>query len=390
MIDRDGNLVTDSGKQVPRLNETANMFLNRTIAIYGPSGTGKTVITKHIMKLVSPHIQQCIIVAPTEPTNRSYAGFIDSTLIHYTLYKAPRPEDGVKKKDNPKAAAERFLKAIWDRQDMMASIYKRANDIITLAALFNRLPKSERAYWLEHIVSFNDKRELLNKHAKRQFAHDAAKCRQAINGINEKFKEMLMLIYKRAVVDNFGFLENIEDLTDDEQYSLRYVEFNPKLLLIFDDCAAQLKPFFNSDIFRRLFYQNRHSFITVIVCCQDDTDLPANLRKNAFVSFFTDPIVCASNFDRKANQFPKQTKDYVQAVVNNVFSTEIRKFAYIREDPRRKHFYYIEAPLTPPFPFGSKALSELCDTVRSDGTSMDESNPYFGAFKLDGTKSRAT
>ena len=48
-------------------------------------------------------------------------------------------------------------------------------------------------------------------------------------------------------------------LTEDEKYSLMYLNFNPRLLLIFDDCSAQLKPFFNKEIFRMLFYQNRHS-----------------------------------------------------------------------------------------------------------------------------------
>jgi hypothetical protein len=108
---------------------------------------------------------------------------------------------------------------------------------------------------------------------------------------------------------SYEILWDRNDLSEDERCCLQHLHFNPRLLLIFDDCAAQLKPFFNKDVFRLLFYQNRHSFITVVLCCQDDTDLPANLRKNAFLSFFTEPVICTANFGRQANQFSKHIKN---------------------------------------------------------------------------------
>jgi tRNA A37 threonylcarbamoyladenosine biosynthesis protein TsaE len=376
-LDDDGCLVTDSGKKVPKLHVGPSMFIDRTIVIYGPSKTGKTVITKHIMKEVNGNIEQILVVAPSESSNRSYEGFVDSPFIHYRLYLAnpanPKKDDGTK-------GALRFLEAIWKRQEMMAAIYTRANSAEILSRLYGRLPHSVRSEGARHIEVINSKREHVIAKVRRQYSTEVGRCEEKVKDINEKFKKMLILLYKKFIAPSYEELWR-EDLNEDERYSLTYLNFNPRLLLIFDDCAAQLKPFFSKEIFRLLFYQNRHSFITVILCCQDDTDLPANLRKNAFISFFTEPIVCTSNFERESNKFPKNTKQTVAELAPILFRGH-RKMAYIREDERRQHFYHVQFPYPQPFRFGSEASHELCDEVRTVGVSMDRDNPYFDAFKI--------
>lgn len=374
----DETLITETGREVPALSVTPAMFIDRTVAIYGPSKTGKTVITKHIMKLVNGHIEQIIIIAPSEPSNRSYEGCVDPPFIHYRLYLAdpsnPKKDDGVK-------GGLRFLEAIWKRQEMLAAIYTRANHPDVLASLFARIPKSARAEGSAHIELLEGKRAKVGEEVRRQYAHDPGRREDKLKEVNEKFKQMLSLLYKKYISPAYEILWAREDLSEDERYSLTYLRLNPRLLLIFDDCAAQLKPYFNKDIFRLLFYQNRHSFITVIVCCQDDTDLPTNLRKNAFVSFFTEPIVCISNFDRASNKFSKPTKQLVAEIAAEVFRGH-RKLAYIREDDSRQQFYCVTFPSPKPFQFGSEASHELCKAVQSTGVSMDKDNPYFEHFKL--------
>jgi hypothetical protein len=377
-LDEEGNLNTESGKKVPELVVGPSMFVDRTVAIYGPSKTGKTVITKHIMKAVNGHIEQIIIVAPSEPSNRSYEGVVDPPFIHYRLYLAdpanPKKDDGAK-------GALRFLEAVWKRQEMMAAIYTRANNAEILAQLYGRLPKEVRAEGLRHIEVINAKRGRVIERVRKQFAAEPGRREEKVKEVNEKFKKMLVLLYKKYIAPLYEELWESDDLSEDERYSLYYLTFNPRLLLIFDDCAAQLKPFFNKDIFRLLFYQNRHSYITVVLCCQDDTDLPTNLRKNAFLSFFTEPIVCMSNFERASNKFPKPTKQYIAEIVGDVFKGH-RKMAYIREDDRRQHFYHVQFPYPKPFRFGSSASHELCDSVQSAGVSMDRENPFYDRFKI--------
>lgn len=377
-LDEEGHLNTESGKKVPELVVGPSMFIDRTVAIYGPSKTGKTVITKHIMKAVNGHIEQIIIVAPSEPSNRSYEGVVDPPFIHYRLYLAdpanPKKDDGAK-------GALRFLEAVWKRQEMMAAIYTRANNAEILAQLYGRLPKEVRAEGLRYIEVINAKRGRVIERVRKQFAAEPGRREEKVKEVNEKFKKMLVLLYKKYIAPLYEELWESDDLSEDERYSLYYLTFNPRLLLIFDDCAAQLKPFFNKDIFRLLFYQNRHSYITVVLCCQDDTDLPTNLRKNAFLSFFTEPIVCMSNFERASNKFPKPTKQYIAEIVGDVFKGH-RKMAYIREDDRRQHFYHVQFPYPKPFRFGSPASHELCDSVQSAGVSMDRENPFYDRFKI--------
>ena len=377
-LDEENFLTTESGKKIPSLAIGASMFIDRTIAIYGPSRTGKTVITKHIMKTVNGHIDQILVVAPTEPSNRSYEGFVDPPFIHYRMYLAdptnPKKDDGVK-------GALRFLEAVWKRQEMMAAIYTRANNAEILAKIYGRIPKDARAEGLRYIEKMNEKRGCVIERVRKRYASDVGRREEKVKEVNEKFKKMLVLLYKKYIAPHYAELWSREDLSEDERYSLYYLNFNPRLLLIFDDCAAQLKPFFNKEIFRLLFYQNRHSFITVVLCCQDDTDLPTNLRKNAFLSFFTEPIVCISNFERTSNKFPKQTKALINEIVGDVFKGH-RKLAYIREDEHRQHFYHVEFPFPKRFRFGSEASHELCDSVQSAGVTMDKENPFYMQFKL--------
>ena len=377
-IGPDGMLTTSSGNRVPRLPISPTLFIDRTVAIYGPSGTGKTVITKHIMQAVQGHIEQIIIVAPSEPSNRSYAGFVDPPFIHYRMFLADPANP--KKDDGPRGAL-RFLEAIWKRQEMMAAIYTRANNPDVLAQLYARISSSARRAGSDIIESVNEKRARVVDRVRKQHAADSGRCEERIKDVNSKFKKMLVLIYKKFITPEYEELWARSDLSEDERYSLAYIAFNPRLLLIFDDCAAQLKPFFTKDIFRLLFYQNRHSFITVIISCQDDTDLPANLRKNAYVSFFTEAVVCASNFERSSNKFGKPARTYIADIAPDIFRGN-RKLAYIREDERRQHFYHFECPYPKPFRFGSDALHELTVAVQSEGVSMDKDNPYFSSFKL--------
>jgi len=370
-------LVTETGKRVPELVLYPGLFIDRTTVVYGPSKTGKTVIVKNIMKLTHGHIEQVLVVAPTEPSNRSYDGFVDPSLIHYRMY-LPDPKD---KRDTEQKAALRFLETVYKRQEMMAAIYTRANRPETLSALYGRLGDSERKTGDHYIKSLEQMRRRVVGDVRRQCARDPGRSDAQVKGVNEKFEKMLALVYKKFLTPSVERLWKQKGLSEDERYTLHYLHFNPHLLLVFDDCAAQLKPFFNKEVFRKLFYQNRHSNITVVICCQDDTDLPTNLRKNAFISIFTEPIVCVSNFERPSNRFSKTTKAYVSEAVSSVY-VGYRKLAYIREDDKRQHFYHLTCNYQSAFLFGSNALAELCGAVRSEGVTMDKNNPFFEKFRV--------
>lgn len=379
-LDINGYLYTDNGKRIPELNINPKSYIDKTIVIYGPSKTGKTVITKNIMKIVSNYIDQILVIAPSEPSNRSYEGFVESPFIHYKLYISDSNSSGISKRDDSKERSFAFLESIWKRQEMMAAIYTRTNKLEVISSLFSHVVKHIREEGETIIKNINNKRVLSLGEIKEKYKSNVGLCDAKTKEIETMYDDLLIQLYKKYIHIDY---ENVwkSDLTEDERYSLQYLCFNPRLLLIFDDCAAQLKPFFSKEIFRKLFYQNRHGFITLIICCQDDTDLPTNLRKNAFINFFTEPVVCLSNFERSSNNYSKQAKSFVNEIIPYVFKG-YRKMAYIREDDKNNFFYHITFDYPEIFKFGSKALHELCEIVKNSGTTMDTSNPFYDYFKL--------
>lgn len=382
MNDLDSNhyLYTDNGKRIPELNINPKAYIDKTIVIYGPSKTGKTVITKNIMKIVSNYIEQILVIAPSEPSNRSYEGFVESPFIHYKLYISDPNSTGISKKDDSKERSFAFLESIWKRQEMMAAIYTRTNKIEVITSLFSHVVPHIKEEGESIINNINKKRDAAIEEIYNKYSDNSGICDSKTKELNGMYDDLLIQLYKKYIHIDY---ENVwqSELSEDERYSLQYLCFNPRLLLIFDDCAAQLKPFFSKEIFRKLFYQNRHGFITLIICCQDDTDLPTNLRKNAFINFFTEPVVCLSNFERSSNNYSKPAKSFVTEIIPSVFKG-YRKMAYIREDDNSNFFYHITFDYPHMFKFGSKALHELCEVVKNTGTTMDTSNPFYDYFKL--------
>lgn len=371
-------IVTESGARVPELKINPGLFLNKTTVLYGPSKTGKTVMVKNIMKQLNGHIEQILLISPTEPSNNAFEGFIDPSLIHYDM-KLP---DKSIKKDTPLKSAVRFLDNIYKRQEMAASIYSKVNKSSILSLLYNRLTDKEKKSSDKYIASLERKRRRVIDNITRQYVEDLGLCDKKVQEVNEKFEKMLNLVYKKFISPNVKRLWKLKDLSEDESYTLYYLHFNPRLLLIFDDCASKIKSLQKEDVMRKLFYQNRHVFISNIICCQDDTDLPANLRKNVFMSIFTTPIVCTANFNRTSNNFSKHTRSYVSDIISDVFEG-YRKLAYIRDDEKQQHFYHISCPYPRPFLFGSPALKELCSSVSSSNMIMDDTNPFYDKFRVE-------
>ena len=374
-------VVTETGVEIPGLRLTTHMVVDRTLALYGPSRSGKTVIAKSILDLISGCVDQILVVSPTEPSNQSYVDYVPAQLIHYTM-TAPDPKNPRKRiTGGPGALA--FLENVWQRQEMLTQTYKRANRVDTLAALFGRTSQRYRTSAASDIAAVDRLRQQSLKKITKKFRHDKAKLSEETKKHNEKFDEVRGKIYKKYIWGDInGVWQQRDKMTKDEQWALQYLGLNPKLVLIFDDCAAELKPLFNKPIFRKLFYQNRHQNLTVIFTFQDDTDLPTNLRKNAFISIFCNEVVCTSNFERPSNRYSKAIKKEVQEIAPTIYSKLYRKLAYIRDDPQGRFFYHFTAPTPMGKMFGSEAVQELCQALAADGSKIDEDNPYFKKFRL--------
>ena len=370
-----------SGASIPEYEWNVGAFLNRTTVVYGPSMSGKTQCLKTIMKILKPHIDQILIFSPTNSQNHSFDGFVDPTLIHDRIYL--EDPNGKKSDNSPLNCAVRHLELIWERQVMLSDVYQQTTKIETLDALYHRLPGDARTKIKKYVEESNKSKEGIITVIKHQYQYEPTLRSQMIENIEDKFKNLIIQIYVKYIKDNYKSLIKINDLNENEKYALTYISINPKIMIIFDDCAADYEQLFKKDIMKRYFYNNRHNNVTVLISCQGDRDIPPALRKNTFISIYTDEVTCTNGFNDPSNKYSKDIKKYVQEASATIFSQQHRKLVYIRDDPTKQKFYWIKAeyPIKM-FRFGSNALHELCNIVRNDKKQVDKTNTFYEHFKV--------
>lgn len=357
-----------SGDTVPGLELTAELILDRSVVLCGASGSGKTVFIKDIMAKLRGHIDECLIVSPSEKSNPQYAGYVPKALIHEHPYKV----DPSKRKESVKDKTERFIETIIARQVARTTAYRHANDVNTLAQLFGRLPRPIREHGLRRIQVLNERRH-------QMLARFSDKARR--EEVNEKFRTMLSLLYKRYLVPSLELLWDMrDDMSNAERDALQNIQLNPRFLLVFDDCAAELKSLFRMPSFRSLFYQGRHYGLTVVFSIQDDTDLDANLRKNTYLTVYTQKSACCAAFTRTGPS--PDTKKFVARNADAVFSGH-RKMALSRHDPSGNQIYYISCSKHDKFEFSPPAVWQLCGEVECEDDTVDKNNAFMDLYAAD-------
>lgn len=383
-------IITESGHQLPQLRLTPSTLVNKSIALYGPSKSGKTYFTKHVLDVIRDEVDTAILVSPTEPSNQSFTNYIPQPMIHFRMtVPNPKSPNDPSKRIGGAAGTLGFVNMVWDRQKLLTEIYERANRLRVLQRLFERLPSKTQARangdCIRRITEIHE--DTLHRLRKR-FRRDAAKLGDETEKLRKKHEEALCSAYKHYVWNNIEHVwKKHKEFSEDEQYAIHYIALNPKAVIIFDDCASQFtKPIQGKDEFRQYFYQNRHVNLTVIFSFQDDTDLVANLRKNAFLSVFCTDRVCRANFERGANNWDKATKKKVDEYIDEVYGRHEPdrkhiKLAYYRDDARGQNFYYVQSGRPQEKMFGSAAYLDLCRALESN-RSIDTTNPYFDTFKV--------
>jgi hypothetical protein len=376
-------LITRNGHAVPEAPLTPAAYMRRTTVLYGPSGAGKSVGITAIMKLLAPEIDNVVVISPTEPVNQTYRGIVPGTLIHTAMYaKDPRGPDK-KRKNDEALGAERFLQTVWDRQEMAVAMHRLASDERILATLFARTPTRVLEVGRQHLGQIDARSREATSLVRRQYAGDPGVRDSKVNAIEAACRAAHVRTYQRLLGGERAELLRRPDLTQDEVYALQNLTTNPHMLLIFDDCASDLKPLWQTTVFRKLFYQNRHQYITILMSCQDDTDLPSNLRKNVFMSFFATQVACSANFTRASNSYAPLVRDQAADVARAVYETKYRMLAYQRDDPTQRVFYHVRFPIAGNFRFGNPALWELCERIVSDKATVNANNRFLQSFNTD-------
>jgi adenylylsulfate kinase-like enzyme len=224
--------------------------------------------------------------------------------------------------------------------------------------------------------------EVINKkkktYAEELYIADESTARSKAEEMDKKYKKFIEMFCKCHINENRSRLQKIS-LSKDEQFTLKYLNFNPRIALIFDDCTEQIKRNKSHPIIQKLFYQGRHSFVTTIIACHTDKALDAELKKNAFVSIYTEETCAHACFERKSSDLDKEARARATAACKASFTPLNKhiKLAWVREE---KKFYKLCATRREDFQFGSPYIWEYCKQIQAEVGSISIDNRFMQDF----------
>lgn len=355
----------DGYGKLPFIDANPINFFKRTTILYGPSETGKTFVLKWIMNILKDLIPNVFVICPTAEDNEAYDGVVPQ--------KAIRTKISVK-----------FLKDLFDRQQASTRMYNRANRMPVLQSLFHK------ANDLSAINTANRIKKLcllgIDRINKSQLNY--AQKSEQIGAIEKRRDTEIIKLYKRTIETWTEQLRRL-DLTEDERYTLKYLRFNPSLLLIMDDCLSQIKIWGKDPVVAKIFYDGRHKWITSVYTMQNDIGLLPGIRGNTFNNIFTDANVASRFFANKENAFTPEMKKKAQRIVEELFKENSngadnhKKFVYSRLDKVAK-FRYIIADKPKPFRFGNPTFWRFMDSFADEnGDDENKLTKFSDSFNID-------
>jgi hypothetical protein len=332
-------------------------FLDQSTLLYGETKTGKSSIMVDILYHLKPFVEQIIVISPSDPQNHTYdRGVVPLPCIHYEI-------------------TSELLNNIWERQNALAAVYSRANEPTVLKGLFDKITNNGRAR--DEISQIYRKLKEYKAEIESTESEQSI-MRSKVSTMEKDCKELILLIWKRYISINMRHLRRLK-LSADEQYSLKYLDLNPRLVLIFDDCTPDMKKFSSHPVMKKLFFQGRWAFITFLIACHTDKCIDPELKKNAFVSIFTEESCANGYFERQSNNFGKEAKERANNALRAAFTpmTKFQKLVWVRED---KRFYKFTATIRDGFEFGGDILREYCSRCQSSKNGAVTNNKFIHDF----------
>lgn len=359
----ESQLSITSDIKVKFLEKTSGHYLNRSTILFGASNSGKSTILIEILYLLKKHVPIIFVFAPTADANNAFDGIVPSPLI----YKNVEIE---------------VLKDLYKRQQAATKIYNTVNNLTALRILFERV--AEHRYVEAAKMAYGNASAIISR-KKNDTSINFIEQKASITEIKNVRDAYLLRLYKNVIRSNRKRLKNM-NISSDEKYILKYLDFNPNCVVVFDDCAAVLKKFQKEEVVKKIIFQGRHNFINIILTLQDDLNLDSSIKKNAFVNIFTTSRCAAAYFERGSNSFSKREKERAAKIINHIFTPTIKKdykkLVYLRDevDP----FRYTIADTYDNFKFGCPSIWHLCKHISDEKNNCDfDNDPLLSAFKID-------
>ncbi len=355
-------LTLDDGSKLNFLDKDPLIYFNKVNLFYGESGFGKGKLIEEAMFLLKDMIPVWFVVSPTNSQNRQYTNKLDSVFIKTEI-------------------SVEFIELLYKRQMDAGEVYAQANQIQVLAELFKKCSDALTANKVDQIKKATA-RQVVATNKNRSLDPSAKKAHlEAIRKTEHKY---LTEIYKAAIRFNRDKLERRSDLSPEEKTSIKFLDLNPNIGIIFDDCAAEVKKWGKAEVTKKLFYQSRHCHTTSFWAFQDDHDITPPLRKNGRNNFFTTPECATSYFSTKTNSQSATTRKRATLAIEKCFKQDLpvehyRKLVYIKgiSDPLQ----YTVADEYDEFKLGGKSSWDFAKSIPRKSTSeVSKKNPYMHKY----------
>jgi hypothetical protein len=360
-------LILRDGSRLGWLEKKYELYLNKMTLLFGSSESGKSIVMDEIMWLLRPHVPVCYVVAPTNDSNQAYTNKVPKMCI--------KDGDDLKK-------LVTWLEDFVSRQKDVTQIYNNANNMENLQNLFARVA-DDYARSLEKLIIRKATDSIIFISSSNNLNFAQKKTQKA--SVEKDKDKMLKKIYKTSIRYHKLALEKC-DLTKKERNALMFLDVNPRVLLVLDDCASKFKQLFKMTVaLKEIFYEGRHFHISTIICSQDDKEIKSEFRKNSMVNIFTTAQAATAAFERASNSYPKHVRERSKLCIETVFKQDAakaqhyQKLIYIQNlcDP----FKYTIADLYDDYRMCAESVWELAEKVDRNAKIRDiESNKFFERY----------
>jgi hypothetical protein len=332
MSARIGSKSSKGSAALKEFHMSEEVFLDQTIIIYGRRRSGKSTIVEDIMYTMRHKVPNIFFISQTAQSSNSYRGIVPDRCIKGDVDK-------------------KWLETLLEVQKMRTQLYRVVNCLDSLHSLFMRIKTIDTQTALDKI-----KRRACALLAENDVAnHDNADKRKKVaQGIEQTMNNWLINFYKSCIKRHRAALvarSSIKDkpLSRKEQLALEYFDFNPRILLVFDDCAASFKKWSSEcSAIREIFYNGRWLYFTIIVSTQTDKCVLPELRSNSLINIFTTREAADTNFTRASNKFPKDVVRRAEQAAYDIFEmrsseSNFRKMVFLPEELSENVFQYLVA-----------------------------------------------
>ncbi len=334
---------------LPEISLHYSLFLNKATVIYGESNTGKTVILKDILFQLKNYVNQIIVFSQTDKQNKTYSNsIVPSVLIHDNI-------------------TDELLTGIYERQEALTFVYDKTWDMDIIRSLFDKIEgvscvKSAISQIEQAIDTINESDISAEDKNKK----------------NEELNRYIKLIYKQTINEHMIDLQR-ESLNEKEKYSLKYINLNPCLVILFDDCTALIEKFKKHVVINSLFFQGRHLKVTTLLAIHTDKVILPEHKKNSFVNIFANDIAARAYINRPSSDLDKASKIKFDSAMRIAFTdaAKYQKLLYIRET---RKFYRFTATPQDDFEFCSPAIRAFCEEISMKTNCLSKSNKF--SFKF--------